>query len=169
MDVWPGLVFAARNTRTITIGSRHNTPKIQNVSTYARTDACCVSIGKVARTIHAAVPPADYRVIAKTLHEITQNSSGGKLTFGLVFALLSGSGGMTQLIATLNAAYNVHEERSWSRVHSISLALTIAMSLLIIVALFLVLAGGKLIAPLGALLGLNRAALIAAKALQWVL
>ena len=51
-----------------------------------------------------AVPPSAYRLVVNTLNEITQNSGGGKLTFGLLFALYTGSGGMTQLMSTLNAA-----------------------------------------------------------------
>jgi Virulence factor BrkB len=87
------------------------------------------------------VPPAAYHLVIRTLNEITANSGGGKITLGLLLALLSGSGGMTQLMSTLNAAYEVREARSWLRVRLISLGLTIPMSLLIIAALLLILAG----------------------------
>lgn len=83
------------------------------------------------------LPPAAYDLLTHTLREVTPNSSGGKLTFGLLFALYSGSGGMTQLMSTLNSAYEVKESRSWLRVHLISLALTLAMSILVILAMFL--------------------------------
>src|SRR4051812_44319843 len=46
-----------------------------------------------------AVPPAAYRLVLTTLNEATQNSAGGKLTYGLLFALYAGSGGMTQLMS----------------------------------------------------------------------
>ncbi len=84
-----------------------------------------------------------YVILVKTLQEITGNSGGGKLTFGLFFALYSGSGGMTQVMSTLKATYEVHERRSWLRVHLISFALTIVLSLLTITALLLLLAGGS--------------------------
>ena len=87
------------------------------------------------------LPPTAYDLIVHTLNEITRNSVGGKLTFGLLFALYSGSSGMTQLISTLNAAYEVREARSWVKVHLISLGLTLGISVLIIAALFLVIAG----------------------------
>jgi len=116
-----------------------------------------------------ALPPAAYHVLVNTLHEITQNSSGGKLTFGLVFALYAGSGGITQLISTLNAAYEVREGRSWIRVHLISLALTIAMSMLLITALLLVLVGGQVVDFIGQIVGLSAALLILGKVLQWTL
>ncbi len=116
-----------------------------------------------------ALPPAAYDLLVKTLLEVTPNSAGGKLTFGLLFALYSGSSGMTQLMSTLNAAYEVKECRSWIKVHLISLGLTLAMSVLVIAALFLVLAGGQVVASLGRALGLNAAVYMAVKILQWAL
>ena len=114
-----------------------------------------------------AVPPAAYQLLQQTLEEITRNPQAGKLTFGLVFALVSGSAGTTQLISTLNGAYEVRETRSWVKVHLISLGLTVAISILIIAALFLLLAGGHVIAYLGQLLDMSTAAFVAAKVLQW--
>jgi membrane protein len=114
-----------------------------------------------------ALPPAAYNLLVRTLLEVTPGSTGGKLTFGLLFALYSGSSGMTQLMTTLNAAYEVREGRSWLKVHLVSLALTLAMSILVIAALFLVLAGGQVVASLGRALGLSAAAFVVAKILQW--
>ncbi len=119
--------------------------------------------------VQLALPPAAYELLVKTLNEVTRNAVGGKLTFGLLFALLTGSGGMTQLMSTLNAAYEVRETRSWLRVHLISLALTIGMSIFIIAALFLVLFGGQLIGTVARVVGLTTFAFVAAKILQWAL
>lgn len=115
------------------------------------------------------LPPTAYQLLVHTVREVTPSSTGGKLTFGLLFALYTGSSGMTQLMSTLNAAYEVREERSWIKIHLISLALTLAMSIFLIAALFLVLAGGQVVASLGHATGMNLAAYIAAKILQWVL
>ena len=57
-----------------------------------------------------AVPPAAYRLVLSTLNEISQNSVGSKLTFGLLFALYAGSGGMTQLMSTLNASIDINTQ-----------------------------------------------------------
>lgn len=115
------------------------------------------------------LPPMAYKMLVKTLLEVTPVSTGGKLTFGLLFALYSGSAGMTQLMSTLNAAYEVREERSWIRVHLISLTLTLAMAVLLIAALFLVLAGNQMIASAGEALGHKVAAWIVGKILQWTI
>jgi len=114
-----------------------------------------------------ALPPSAYQLLSRTLHEVTPTSTGGKLTFGLLFALYSGSSGMTQLMSTLNAAYEVKEERSWIRIHLTSLALTLAMAILVIAALFLVLAGSHVVATVGHTVGMNKAVYIAGKTLQW--
>jgi len=119
--------------------------------------------------VQVILPPAAYEILIRTVRETTHNANGGKLTFGLLFALYSGSAGMTQLISTLNAAYEVREQRSWVKVHALSIGLTLAMSVLTIAALFLVLAGGRLIALAGQSVGLNAAAFLAARALQWIL
>jgi len=119
--------------------------------------------------VQQALPPAAYQLVVSTLNEVTRNSGGGKLTFGLLFALYSGSGGMTQLMSTLNVAYEVREGRSWLKVHVIALGLTIAMSILIIAALLLVLAGGQLVEFIGGAVGLNSVALVAGRVLQWAL
>jgi len=119
--------------------------------------------------LQQVLPPDAFQLITRTLNEVIHNAGGGKLTFGLLFALYSGSGGMTQLMSTLNAAYEVHEGRSWLRVHLTAIALTIAISILVIAALALVLAGGWLL-NLGAdALGLSAVVVIAGKVLQWTL
>ena len=115
------------------------------------------------------LPPMAYKMLVQTLYEVTPVSTGGKLTFGLLFALYSGSAGMTQLMSTLNAAYEVREERSWIKVHLISLALTLAMAILLIAALFLVLAGGQMIASAGRATGSAGAAWVVGKVLQWAI
>jgi len=119
--------------------------------------------------IQLALPPLAFQLLVKTLNEVTPNAFGGKLTFGLLFALLIASGGMTQLISTLNAAYGVRETRSWLRVHLTSLGLTVAMSLLIVAAQLLVLTGGQLLESLGQAVGLTTITFVTVKILQWAL
>ena len=117
--------------------------------------------------LHLALPPSAYQVVVQTVHEITGNPVAGKMTFGLLFALYAGSAGMTQLMSTLNAAYDVPEERSWIKVHIISVGLTLAMSILAVASLLLILLGGRVIAYAGNYVGMNEAALVAAKIVEW--
>ena len=76
---------------------------------------------------------------------------------------------MTQLISTLNAAYEVHEGRSWLKIHAISVGLTITVSMLIIAALALVFEGGRLVKWMSHAFGLSSFFLITGGVLQWTL
>jgi len=118
--------------------------------------------------LEQALPPSAYGLLLGTLNEVTQHATG-KLTFGLLFALYAGSGGMTQLMSTLNAAYEVHEGRSWLKVRVISVGLTIAMSVLVTLALLFVFVGRKLFVLLGREVGLPSVFSIAGGVLQWTL
>jgi membrane protein len=113
------------------------------------------------------LPPDASHLVARTMRETTRNASSGKMTFGLLFALYSGTAGMTQLTSTLNAAYEVRETRSWIRVHLISLALTLVMSVLMIAALLLVLFGGEAARWIGHSFGLGTLVYALIKIFQW--
>lgn len=113
------------------------------------------------------LPPAAYELLSKTLDEITKNSTGGKVTLGIILALWAASGGMTAMISALNRAYGVRESRSWLKVHAVAVGLTIAISVLVMSALVLVLAGGYIANFAGAKLHLGWVAVTAWKILQW--
>jgi membrane protein len=118
--------------------------------------------------VQQALPPVAYRLLMSTLSEVNKNAAG-KLTFGLLFALYTGSGGMTQLISTLNAAYEVRETRPWWRVRLISLGLTIALSVLSVIALLFVFGGKSLIVFVGSQIGLATTFMLLSSVLQWTL
>ncbi len=111
-------------------------------------------------------------LIIGNLQQVTHNpnhSNTGKLLFGALFWMFAGSAGMTQLMSTLNAAYQVPEKRSWIRVHLISIGLTLGMSILIILALLLILFGGDLVTSLGHALALPAVAFLGIKVVEWIL
>jgi membrane protein len=119
--------------------------------------------------IQPVLPPAAYHLLSKTFMEVTHSAVGGKITLGLLFLLFAGSGGMSQLIATLNAAYEVHEGRSWIKVHMLSLGLTLGLSLLIVVAVSLALVGSHLLRSIGQSTGLNETVIIATRVVHWTI
>lgn len=96
------------------------------------------------QTLRSILPSESSTLVAKTISEVSSGAGGGKLTFGIVTALWAASGGLSALISTLNVAYEVKETRGWIKTRLIALGLTIELSILIIVALTLVLFGGKL-------------------------
>jgi membrane protein len=118
--------------------------------------------------LSGVLPPVAFALIERTLREIISSSSSGKLAFGLVFAIWAGSGGMTSLMSGLNIAYGVRDSRSWIKVRLRAIALTIAISILITLALLIVLYGGVIAEFIGAKLDLAALAVITWKIGEWV-
>jgi len=119
------------------------------------------------RYVYQVLPPAAAQVVGNTLHEVMANASNGKLTYSIVLTIWFASGGMSSLISALNGVYEVKEVRSWIKIRAISFVLTIAISVLIILALIVVLSGGYLADTVGAYYGLRDAAVDLWKVLQW--
>jgi len=121
------------------------------------------------RYFQEILPPLASDLLRQTVTEVVERSNGGKLTFGLLLALYAGSSGTTQLMSTLNVAFQVRETRSWIKVRLISMALTLVMSMLVIVASLMVLAGGFVAEFLGREIGLSAIIIAGWKVLQWII
>lgn len=89
------------------------------------------------------MPGSAFDLVKKTLEEVTSNSSGGKLTFGIVITLWSASAGIDNMRGTLNEVYNLKETRSWFRAKATSLILTICIGILILTALATIVYGSQ--------------------------
>jgi membrane protein len=79
-----------------------------------------------------------------TLDEITKARNSAKLSLSLVAALWVASNGMLAVSRTLNHAYGLKETRRWWRRRLVALALTLAFSLLVVIALTLIFSGGSI-------------------------
>lgn len=88
------------------------------------------------------VPGSASTLIQKTLTEVNQAHATSKLSISLVFSLWSASAGMSAIMDTLNAEYEVHEGRSFIKRNAVALGLTLAVAVLLIGAVAIVLAGG---------------------------
>ncbi|MGI9101323.1 MAG: YihY/virulence factor BrkB family protein [Terriglobales bacterium] len=97
----------------------------------------------LADYITRAMPSSASDVVHQTMHSTMSSSGGGKLTFGIVVALLSASSGMLAMMAVLNAVFGVKEGRSFLKQRGIALGLTIGTGILICVAIGLIVVGGK--------------------------
>ena len=113
------------------------------------------------------MPPSAFQLISQTMIEVSSASSGGKISFGLLAALWAASNGMTAITTSLNSAYDVEETRPWWKQRLTAIALTMALSVLIISALILVVAGGWIADWLAATFGLGSTFPIAWKIIQW--
>ena len=94
--------------------------------------------------LRAIVPVSASDLINTTVDEISQKSSGGKLSFGLVTSLWFASSGMGAIIEGLNIAYDVKETRAWWKRTLLAIVLTIALAVLTITALALMFYGSRI-------------------------
>jgi membrane protein len=119
------------------------------------------------RYLASVAPRTASELVRATVDEITKGAGGGKLSFGLLAALLFASNGMGAISETLNAAYGVRESRPWWRVRLISIGITAALAALIISALAVMLYGGEIGEGLADRLDLGAAFMSAWSVLQW--
>ncbi len=117
--------------------------------------------------LSAIVPVSAFDLITTTLDEISQNSSGGKLSFGLLTSLWFASSGMGAIIDALNVAYDVKETRAWWKRTLLAILLTIALAVLIITALALMFYGSHIAEGIANRYGFGAAFTAAWIILQW--
>lgn len=113
------------------------------------------------------MPPSAFQLVNDTMLEVSQASGGGKLSFGLLAALWAASNGMSAITDSLNAAYDIEEGRPWWKQRLVAITLTVALSVLIISALLLVVAGGHIAEGIANAYGFGPAFAIAWKIIQW--
>jgi membrane protein len=113
------------------------------------------------------LPPAAAHLVTEIAGELGENASGGKLTFDIALTLWFASGGVSSMISSLNLSLRVPETRSWLKIRTIALGLTLVISVLLLSALFLVLAGEYVMAWIGAKLGLGAITVLLGSAAQW--
>lgn len=95
--------------------------------------------------LQQVMPPSAYELVRTTIDEITENSTGGKLTIGILIALWSASAGMDSLRIALNSVYKFSESRSLLRTKALSLSMTLLLTLLITLVLILLFYGWQFI------------------------
>ncbi|MDQ3348792.1 MAG: YihY/virulence factor BrkB family protein [Acidobacteriota bacterium] len=119
-------------------------------------------------TMLGRVAPGDVLTIISTqMEEISESNKGGVLTFAFILTLWSTSGAMVSIITTLNAAYGITEGRPLWKVRLTALALTLGMSLFILISMALVLVGPTFAEHLATSMRLGSAFKWAWWILQW--
>ena len=113
------------------------------------------------------MPGSAYDLVQKTLDEIVETGTGGKLTLGLAVTLWSASAGVDSLRSSLNAVYELKEGRSWWHTKLQSLVMTLLFILLIAVAVAGVTSGWKAVQSLLGGLGLEITSPLILVSIQW--
>ena len=119
------------------------------------------------RTLGGFVPPEALSLITDQLKKISNDEQGGLLTFGMLVTLWSSSGAMTAIIDTLNNAYDIQEGRNWWKVRLTAIALTVCVSVFILVSFALITIGPTFAERLADWVGLGPAFEWSWKILQW--
>ena len=114
-------------------------------------------------------PGSASELVHSVVNQTFKSSSGLKLAMGLLGALWAASGGMGAVVVSLNVVYRVKETRAWWKQKLTIVGLTLALAALIVIALVLVLYGGKIGQLLATHIGLGDVFRIAWKVLQWPL
>ena len=113
------------------------------------------------------MPPSAFHLIDNTMTEVSTASGGGKLSFGILAALWAASNGLGAITESLNTAYDLKETRPWWKQRLTAIGLTTALSVFIIGALVLVVAGGRIAEWLAATYGFGPVFPLAWKIIQW--
>jgi membrane protein len=112
-------------------------------------------------------PPEVLRIVTTQIQLIRDSGHTGLLTFGVLGALWSSSSAMNATIDTLNRAYGVREARSWWKVQSLAIVLTITMSIFVLISFTLIVAGPEIAETAAARHGLGPIFEWTWKILQW--
>jgi membrane protein len=91
------------------------------------------------------LPGSALDLVRGVIEEVSQSSSGGKISLGLLLALWAASSGLQAITQSLNRAYDVKESRPWWKLRLTSLGLTVSLALTIISALIIILFGSHFI------------------------
>ncbi len=108
-------------------------------------------------------------LVQSVVRETSKSSSGIKIGLGLLGALWAASAGMGAVVISLNVVHKVTETRPWWKQKLTVVGLTLALAGLIIVALVLVLYGGKIGELLATTVGLGHVFKVAWSVFQWPL
>lgn len=114
------------------------------------------------------MPYSVFELVRTTVDEIVSNSTGGKLTIGLIVTLWSASAGIDAVRTALNEVYEIKETRPWWRTKLQSLLLTFAFAILTAAMLAIVFYGWRAIqAALGGV-GLDVTSPYILIAIEWI-
>jgi membrane protein len=89
------------------------------------------------------MPPDAMGIVNAALDDAISKRSGGLISIGILGTIWAASAGVSALTSTLNTVFDVKETRSYWRVKAISVGLTLALSLLVVVGVLLVMFGDR--------------------------
>lgn len=113
------------------------------------------------------MPSSAYNLVHKTLDEIIESSSSGKLTLGLFITLWSASAGVDALRSSLNSVYELRETRPWWKTRLQSVLLTFLFIILLAFALITISTGWEMFQYLLSTAGFEISSPLVLATIQW--
>ena len=124
------------------------------------TDDVIAAAGRV-------VPPEMLEVIREQMASLASGNDGHFAAVGLLGALWSSSAGLVAVVGAMNRAYDLEESRPWWKIRLIAVALTIGLSVLIVLSFGLIVAGPQVGEALAGRFGLGLVWVWTWQLLQW--
>jgi membrane protein len=119
--------------------------------------------------LHQVLPDQSASLFDQTVQYAAAGAKKGLLTFGLVFALWSGSAGVYAIMEQLNRICDVTERRPFWKARGIAILLLVFFAGLAIGSLSLVILGGVAQSWLASLIGWSRPLLFCFATLRWII
>jgi len=110
----------------------------------------------ILAALSRVMPPDAIGIVRIALDDAVSKRGGGLISIGILGAIWAASAGVSALIETLNAAFEVKESRPYWRVKPIALALTLALALLVLLGVVLIMFGDRFGGWAAHRLGLDR-------------
>lgn len=94
-----------------------------------------ITSDSVLNLVQDYAPKSAFDLIKSNLHSVLGKQHGGLLSFGILATIWTASNAINAIIRGLNRAYNVEENRNFFLARGMAILLTIAMIVVIVVAL----------------------------------
>jgi membrane protein len=124
---------------------------------------------EAVRLLGPFAPRAVIDILRQEMLRIAEGRHGGLLTLGLLGALWSSSSAMVSVIYAMNRAYDIDEGRPWWKMRLIATLLTVVLSIFIVIAFALIVAGPQIADWLAARFAFGSLFVGVWKILQWPL
>lgn len=119
--------------------------------------------------LRQVLPQQSANLFDVTIRYVSSGASKGLLTFGLIFALWSGSSGVYAILEQLNAIWGVTGPTPFWKARGIAILLMLFFTVLIIGSLSLVIFGGAVQSWLASIIGRTHPLLLFFATLRWII
>ena len=124
---------------------------------------------RVLAFVSTYAPPETFDMITENVSSLLKNENGGILSIGIIGTLWAASNGVNAIMRAFNRAYEVEESRPFLVARLIAIVLTVAMVVVIGIALLLPVLGHSIGVYLFSFVGLSDSFIAMWEALRWVI